>query len=149
MGVCQSRNDQAQIDQIKLDRIEPFTRLGQDVETVFEMASGCVHVAGDCRFRRRDCLPPQMPVVESLEMMHAPTEQFYEDLADPQRVEVSDQFFVQGAQRTQRIQNSLGQRAAIGEADDNVCPGGACLVDPIDGEDVLRSGRNEDQRIVG
>ena len=56
MSVGQSRNHQAQIDQIELDRIKPLARFGQDVEAVLEMASEPPR-----RRRRRPRRPPRSP----------------------------------------------------------------------------------------
>ena len=93
---------QAEIDKVTFDGIEPLTRLGQHFETGAEMAASGRVIAGESRFCRRDGLPLEVDLVEIAEVPHLPSQQLHLQIAGSQRQEVTRQIGIDGELARQR-----------------------------------------------
>ena len=144
-------DDQAQVDEVTVDRVEPFAGLVQRLEAALEVRSSRLGIVGDHRFGGHHRLALQEHLVEVAEVVHVPSQQFHLQVTAAQGQEVGGEIGVQCcgflvfAEQRQRGGDHF---VAIGEIGDHTAAGLPGPSSPVVAEPV-GAGRGDQEQLAG
>jgi hypothetical protein len=143
-GRCHER----QVEEIRLDRIEVFPGLGQQVERALETLAGVRQIAFQGGLGRRDRLAPELVLVETAHVPQLASDQLDLKLAETQCVEIGDQIGIEVVGAVVKfLEDRRDGAIAVRKIPDHAGPGVDGRLDPTVGQKRFAGVRQQDKRL--
>ncbi len=107
-------DDEAEVHEVALDRVEPFASLVQRFETDRQVGPGRLAVSGHNRFGSHHRFALQEDFVEVVEVMHVPGQQFHLQVAAAQGEKIGDEVGVECDVRIRIVAGQVRIRCVAG-----------------------------------